>query len=154
MKVSITLRKTATVVFVLLVGLYLIAPARVCGLNCPTCLTSAENNPEETQSAVPACHQEQAPSCHQVQTAEKECSSNSDQPHQCCMKSMPSLTSQQKFIPASQELKTSKLEVATTFNSAEKFLEQSPTLKPALDSHHHKFKASSPLYLLNLSLLI
>src|SRR3990172_6375856 len=145
MRQSNLAQKSAVIVLALLVGLYLLVPARVCGLNCPSCISADKHFTEETESALPACHQAQAPSCHQTEAQTNQCNSNSDKPHQCCLKSIPSLASDQKFIPASQEVKASKLEVASTFNSAEKLLEQSPTFKLALDSYHHKLKASHPL---------
>jgi|GEM_PF-3850770 len=142
------------ILLTLFLAAYLLLPARVCGVNCLICLTSAKSSPEQAEPAVPSCHQAQAPSCQQAQAAENHCSSNPVKPHQCCMKSVPSLATTQKFAAISNQPEASKLEILSTSLDAFNSPEQSFSLRQTLDTHHHKLKASNKIFLFNSSLLI
>jgi hypothetical protein len=143
------------ILLTLFLGAYLLLPVRVCGMNCPSCLASAKTLPAQSEeTAVPICHQAQAPSCHKSEAAENQCQSKSEKPHQCCMKSAASLATTQKIATISHQAEAGKLEILSTSLDAFNSPEQSFSLKQALDTHHHKLKASNKLFLINSSLLI
>lgn len=142
------------ILLTLFLGAYLLLPVRVCGMNCPICLTSAKALPEQAESVVPSCHQAQAPSCHQAQAAENHCASKPDKPHQCCMKSAVAAATNQRFATISNQVEAGKLEILSTSLNVFNSPEQSFSLEQALNTRHHKLKASNKLFLFNSSLLI
>jgi hypothetical protein len=154
MKASQITKKIGSSLLILAVGLFLLVPVRVCGSTCPTCLSSQKQACHQEEAQIPACHQAQAPACHQTQASENHCSSKPDKPHQCCMKSVPSVTTNQKFIPATQTAKLNKADLAVSPNSVSSVTQNIQGIKLVLDSHHHKPKASNKLFLFTSSLLI
>ena len=154
MRVDQILRKTGALLLILAVGLFLSVPVRVCGSTCPTCLSSQKQACHQEGAQIQACHQAQAPTYHQTQATENHCSSKPDKPHQCCLKSVPSVTTNQKFIPATQTAKLNKIDVAVSPNSVSLVTQNIQGIKLVLDSHHHKPKASNKLFLFTSSLLI
>lgn len=147
-------KKTGVMALIVLVSLYLLIPVRMCGTSCPTCLGSSAKASASQTEQMPSCHQSQTPTCHQSQAGENQCSSQPGKPHQCCMKPIPSLASNQKFIPVSQNVKLNKAEIAPAFCPEAQTLASNFNLRLTSDKHHHKLKASPKLFLLNSSLLI